>query len=214
MERTMKRIALILFALVPIVCLSVDCSSKLSRNEAKHQIDAMMKPHPLGIKMVVAPGGYVPGLTLPSDDHESILGQFFPVGRTDGQPEAIEDALAKLGYITIQDGGPGLVDQGAFGRAYGLQYRHADSTRVISLTEKIGKPTAVKGWYSAGFQCYEEPNPTLCNLPVSIEAAEKDYQITGITQDDVHAKVNILIPWKLTQFAVGLKPFAAALNTS
>jgi len=209
---TVNRIVFVLLVLIFTV-LTTGCS-KLTRREATHQIDAMMKPHPVGARKIVTPGGYVPGFTLPQDDHEGMLGQYFPVGRTDGQPEAIEDALVKLGYIAIQDGGPGLVDQGAFGHDYGPQYRHADSTRIISLTEKVGKPTSVKGWYSVGFHRYEEPNPTQCDLPASIETIGNDYQITGITQDDVHAKVNILIPWRLTPFGVGLKPFASALNAS
>jgi hypothetical protein len=44
-------------------------------------------------------------------------------------------------------------------------------------------------------------------MPPLIEVGQ-DYKITGIVQDEVHAKVNILIPWKVTKFGLELRPYA------
>src|SRR6185437_17144043 len=52
------------------------CSSKLSRREAQHQIDAMLKPHPVGSKKVMSPGG-VPGFGLPDADENPTAGESF-----------------------------------------------------------------------------------------------------------------------------------------
>jgi hypothetical protein len=70
-----KRSFAILF-LVPLLLLSIGCSGKLSRREAKHQIDAMLKPHPVGLKKVMSPGG-VPGFQIDNWNAESTALPFF-----------------------------------------------------------------------------------------------------------------------------------------
>jgi hypothetical protein len=62
-NRSVWALILALFCLVPMT----GCSSKLSRLEAQHQIDVMLKPHPVGSKKVMLPGG-VPGFELPNED--------------------------------------------------------------------------------------------------------------------------------------------------
>lgn len=210
----MKHIGFVIALILVLACTGC---SKLTRREATNQIDAMMKPHPTGAGKAVNPaGGYVPGFSLSANDRFQMLGVYISFGRTD-QSNALETALVKMGYVTVKDGGPGLIDNGAIGRdGYLPQYRHADSTHIVSLTEKAGNPTVstLGVTYPVGFMCYDAPNPTQCDLPPFIERVDKGYQITGITQDEVHAKVNITIPWKLTPFAIELKPYAAALDTS
>jgi hypothetical protein len=211
----MKRFAFVLLALMSTIP-SIGCSSKLTRREATHQINAAMKPHPVGVKKQTSSAGYVPGFVLASDDREPEFGLYISFGRTDRQPDALEAALVNMRYLAIKDEGPGLIDNGSIGSdGYLPKYRHANSTRLITMTEKAGKPTtsAHDVLYPLGFECYEAPNPTQCNLPALIERVDGGYQITGITQDEAHAKVNILIPWKLTAFAMELKPYARALDT-
>jgi hypothetical protein len=48
----------------------------------------------------------------------------------------------------------------------------------------------------------------VASIPQLLESA-KDYKNTGIVQDETQAKVNVLTPWKLTEFGLELKPYAA-----
>jgi hypothetical protein len=202
----MKRSALIL-CLLPLLCMAAGCSSKLTRREAKRQIDAMMKPHPVGSKKIMSPGGYVPGYGLTGQDLN--VQDYFSLGHHTISPTIdgsmyfpLINALNKAGYISVQEGGP--EDEHFAGSTV-----HYDRSRSVSLTQKAGtaKKTGYSEDFTTGFSCYPEPNPTQCNLPPLIETG-KDYQITGITQDEIHAKVNIQIPWKLTQIGLELKPYA------
>jgi hypothetical protein len=142
----------------------------------------------------------VPGYSLPERDRSDV---YFTIGRQatdDGL--SLENALAKLGYITTQDSGPGDIP------IFSVM-NHFDSTRIVTLTGKVGKvvtKTEHDESYESGFDCHPDPYPPHCTLPF-IEMGN-DYEITGITQDEIHAKVNILIPWKLTQIALDLKPYA------
>ena len=190
----------------------IGCSSKLTRREAKHQIDAMLKPHAVGAKKQIAPGG-VPGFdivemhsdttTLNLDDHKEygdVIGVSLPnVPDSDG---FLLDALSRVGYVTIEQNGPKVV------MMEGAPWHYAKS-RTVRLTPKIGTAKAILGGvqYSTGFTCYPDP-PRFCALPPLAEADEEHYEITGITQDGIHARVSISIPWKLTQLGRELKSFA------
>jgi len=59
----------VMISTLPIMCMALGCSSSLSRREAGHQIDAMMKPHPLGPKKVMS--HEVPGFRLADEERES-----------------------------------------------------------------------------------------------------------------------------------------------
>lgn len=191
----MKSLAFIL-CLLPLLCMETGCSSKLTRSEARRKIDAMMKSPQAG-----SPEGTVPGYELHDGDvDEAFLG----LGRVDaGLDMPFNSALAKLGYITLKDAGPAdfLV---------GTVTLHSNKTVIVSLTNRVGKvvgktPYTGNSVYQNGFECPAEPQP-LCRFPL-VEIG-RDYQITGIIQDEIHAKVNIQIPWKLTQLALELKPYA------
>jgi hypothetical protein len=215
--KTVKHVAVIILML-PLIAMALGCSGKLSRHEATHQIDAMMKPHPVGSKKVMSPGG-VPGFQI--EDHGAVPSSFSLVEHKEygnltfqGEPKApspedyILNALSGLGYVSVQEEGP----KKALVAGSALSYSHS---RTVRLTQKVG--TATKTGYSvdydSGFSCYPEPNPTQCSLPTLIDMG-KDYQITGIVQDDTHAKVNILISWKLTRIGLELKPYALAVETN
>lgn len=197
------------------------CSSKLSRRQAQHQIDAMLKPHPVGSKKVMSPGS-VPGFGLPAADENPTAGESFELAehkeygpltslandatKTPESEEFILEALSKLGYITVTEEGPKTV---IFGGAR-LSYSHS---RTVRLTSKVGtaKATGYSEDYATGFSCYPEPSPSQCSLPSLVEVG-KDYEITGIVQDETHAKVNVLISWKLTSFGLALQPFAKTIQ--
>lgn len=189
---------------------TVGCSSKLSRRKAAHQIDAMLKPDPTRPNKGIVPANAVPGLTLPEDDQ--LTSPSFSIGHI-GVTSSTSDhdllnALDELGYISMRDTGPGDVS------SKGFPAIHYDSTRDVSVTAHAGSITKTEYSedYSTGFSCYPEPQPTQCNLPPLIDADEGHYEITGIVQDEVHAQVHILIPWKLTTFGLELKPFAAEIE--
>jgi len=197
----MKRLALTL-CLLPLLCMAAGCSNKLTRREAARKIDAMMKPHPAGSQQIMSPGGNVPGYELPDSYRSTALLRLGRIGADLEMP--LESALLKLGYITLQDAGPADLLEGAV-------TMHWNKTVIVSLTDKVGKvvgrtPNTENGaTYQNGFECPTEPRP-VCSLPL-VEIG-RDFQITGIIQDQIHAKVNILIPWKLTQLGLDLKPYA------
>ena len=91
----------------------------------------------------------------------------------------------------------------------GYPLRYARS-RTVSATTKMGgfTDTGHSKSSSIGFHCYPPPNFEQCNLPPLLDVDEKHFTITGVVQDGPRAKVNILIPWKLTQFAKELQPYA------
>lgn len=199
------------------------CSSKLSRHQARHQIDAMLKPHPIGPKKLMSPGG-VPGFRLPDADENPTAGESFELAthkeygpltslgndptKTPESEEFTLDALSKLGYITVTEEGPKtVVFEGSR-----LSYSHS---RTVRLTSRVGtaKATGYSEGYATGFSCYPEPSPSQCSLPPLIEVG-KDYEITGIVQDEIHAKVNFLISWKLTSFGLALQPFAKTIQAN
>ena len=117
-------------------------------------------------------------------------------------------ALDHLGYVHVQEEGPKTVNTNGFP----LHYKRS---RTVVAAEKMGGITAQdEHWkvYSAGFNCFPPPKYALCLLPRLVEIDKKGYTITGIVQDPTHAKVNILIPWKLTPIAKELKPYAKELS--
>jgi len=198
-----------------MLCLLSGCSSDLTRSQSKRQIDAMLKPHPVGSKNVMSTG-FVPGFELPPDDtvapasfelveHKEYGNLSFEPGLSldevgDGH---LLDALRTLGYITAKEEGPkSVVTEGTT-----LSYSHSHTVR---LTQKVGTivKTAYSADYDTGFSCYPEPNPDQCNLPPLLDIDKDNYKITGIVQDSAHAKVNILIPWRLTKFGLELKAYA------
>ncbi len=215
----MKRTAVIICAL-PLMFMALGCSGKLSRREAKHQIDAMMKPHPVGPQKVMVPGA-APGFGLADADNEGLPSSFQLdshkeygnlVSEQAQKPPSDEDylldALSKMGYVTVQEEGPkDIVFAGT-----ALHYSHS---RTVRLTQKVGNvaKTGYSEDYSSGFSCYPSPDFAQCNLPPLLETG-KDYTITGIVQDETHAKVNILIPWKLTKFGLELQPYAASVRAN
>jgi hypothetical protein len=212
--------AAISLILLPTLLLSVGCSSKLSRRQAERQIDAMMKPHPVGQqKKVMSPGG-VPGFYI--DETKDVMPSSFLLDTHKEYGDLVSSSLHKsrssddnllyalndLGYVNVQEEGPKTV----FVYGTPLSYAHSRSVR---LTEKVGAPkgTGYSQEYASGFSCYPPPNFTQCSIPPLIEMGH-DYKITGIVQDDTHAKVNILIPWKLTALGLALQPYAKSIEVS
>jgi hypothetical protein len=191
----------------------IGCSSKLMRREAKHQIDAMLKPRAVGTEKQIVPGG-VPGFdigemhsdttTFTLDDHKE-YGNVIGLSHMPRVPDSegfLLNALSRLGYVTIEQDGPKVV------MAEGSPWHYAQS-RTVRLTPKVGTARITLGGveYSTGFTCHPVP-PNFCALPPLAEADEEQYEITGISQDDIHARVSLSIPWKLTQLGRELKPFA------
>ena len=213
----MKQVTFAPYLLLMLTVMSGCSVGKLSRREASHKIDAMLKPHPVGHEKILTSG--VPGFSLSSGDHQEP--PFFHV--TEHEPydkvafeqnekdspndeDYIVDALDKMGYISVQEEGPKTMI------SYGtpLPYSHS---RTVRFTDRVGTVTAT-GYskdYSSGFSCYPKPDFAQCNLPALIEMGS-GYQVTGIVQDETHAKVNLLIPWKLTTFGLQLKPYAASIQ--
>jgi hypothetical protein len=187
------------------------CSSKLSRREAAHQIDAMMKPHPVGPKKVMSPGG-VPGFQLASEDEEDsdsvfqiadheVYGDLVTDNgtRSPNDEDYLVNALGKMGYVTVAEEGP----KGKLVGGITLHYAHS---RSVHLTQKVGAVT-MTGYsknYESGLSCYPPPEFSQCNAPPLVEIG-KDYTITGIVQNETQGRVNVLIPWKLTRFGMDLR---------
>jgi len=211
-DRSFLALFMALFCFV----LVTGCSSKLSRREAMRQIDDMRQPHPFGSNKIMLPGK-VPGFELPKEDtvasstfelaehkeyselatnHDSVS------AKSPSNNEYIIETLNKLGYITVQEEGPKTV------YFYGTALKYAHS-RTIRLTGKMGssKDTGYSRDFASGFNCYPPPDYHQCNMPPLIVMGQ-DYKVTGIVQDETHAKVNILIPWKLTTLGSELKPYA------
>lgn len=214
----MKNTILVL-AMAALAVLTIGCSSSLSRREASHQIDVMRKPHPMGPKKVMATYG-VPGFELPEDDvlSEQIIHldahvaygrlDFENKGQSPDSEEYFVDALSKIGYVSVQEEGPKTVPV----TGTPLHYSHS---RTVRLTPKVGAETRTRNdkTYASGFSCYPAPDFAQCNTPPVIEI-DNGYTITGIVQDEIHAKVNILISWKLSKFGSELKPYAAAVQAN
>jgi len=174
--------------------MTVGCT-KLSRREAKHQIDEALKVTPRGSKKIPM-RGYLPGFKIDEDGVYSINNFRLGTDKTFANDviwAPLDNALEKTGYITIN-----VLKRPGTNR-YGL----GEGEQIVALTEK-GR--------NAGFECYGDSR-LQCNLPPLIEAQENAYEITGISQDEVRAKVNILIPWKLTPLAIELKPYASTHGT-
>jgi hypothetical protein len=209
----MRRVVL---ALCLISLLGITGCSKLTRREAKHQIDAMMKPHPVGAKKVMSSGS-VPGFaiadqtggsdTFPLVEHKEYGNLTFEhEPKAPSEEDYLLNALSAIGYVSVQEEGQKSI-------VYGGSTLHYSHSRTVRLTPRVGNVTKT-GYsrdFASGFSCYPEPNPTQCSLPPLIDVG-KNYQITGITQDEIHAKVNILIPWKLTAIGVELKPYAESVE--
>lgn len=158
--------------------------------------------------------GYVPGFK--TEDLSSTTGAYItldehqPYGQLHGEDESPSSqdnllyALNKLGYVTIQEEGP----KTTIYAGVPLHYLHS---RTVRLTDRVGtaKSTGHSRDYTSGFDCYPSPTFGQCSIPPLIETDDASFRVTGIVQDETHAKVNILIPWKLTQIGTELKPFAA-----
>jgi len=120
------------------------------------------------------------------------------------------EALAQLGYITVQPSGPLTVkyDQSP-------SSTHFDKSRVVNFTPRAEVGTdSTKMTSDNVFYCYaKNTNGSQCNLPAFTVEHPAQFKITGIVQDDAtHAKVRVLIPWELTPFAKELKPIAARVD--
>jgi hypothetical protein len=215
----MRRIA-VMFCSLPILCMTLGCSSDLSRRQAKNQIDAMLEPHEVTIRdKKVTVKGQVPGFELPDHDdspsttvfHLDTHKEYGSLAsiHTEKSPDSednLVNALGKIGYVTVQQEGP--MTKMFYGHP--ITYTHS---RTVRFTPKVGSPhdTGYSRDYSTKFSCYPQPDFSQCNLPPLLEQGS-GYSITGIVQDGTHAKVNLLIPWKLTPFAVELRPFALAIQ--
>ncbi len=206
----MKR--LFLFSLLlSMVILPTGCSSKLSRRQAEKQINEMLKPHEVGPKKLKVAGG-VPGFSLPSDESPGLMMGIFHFEQHKGFDNSSSDmsernlayALASLGYVQAKDDGPTT----EIFNGTKLSYPHS---LTVVPGPKLGPVTSTdySRHFASGFQCYPAPRFDQCQPPPFIEVGKDDFKITGIVQDETHAKVNVLIPWKLTPLAVALKPFAA-----
>ena len=180
----------------------VGCSGKLTRNGARRKIDNMMKAQPTDENRLLKSIGEAPDYGLPAKDFSYNSFDLGRQGVDPDSPDSLENALAQLGYIAIQDSGPGDLTRASV-------TRHFDATRIVRLTPRMGNvvnKTDHDETYQTGFTCYPEPTPKICDLPDLLEK-DRDYQITGIAEEGTHAKVNIVIFWKLSPLALELKRF-------
>jgi hypothetical protein len=173
--------------LLPLFCIAASGQDKLTRPEAKFGIDSALAT------------GDVPGyrvLPIP------LVGLFSLGPQQSSSISPLEAALANLGYLKIED--------------QVRRNKNAPSIGTVSLTEKVGKiirevrGTVNEVTYQNGFMCLTNPSipsfETQCFL--SLVETGHDYQITGISQEGIHARVEIVIPWKLTQLGLDLKAYA------
>jgi hypothetical protein len=210
-ESMFSRSLTISLALLGLV-LFTGCSSKLSRGHAQRDIDAMLKMGPTGPK-----GSFpenIPGFNLASNDTEPVSSYIHVgdhVGYFDSKPvgeDYLREALVKMGYLTVTEGGGPVSEKIILGGK--IDHPHS---RSVHFTDKAGTSIIDKTkQYSSGFDCYPPPEYGQCNIPSLIDVDWQHYAITGIVQDEIHAKVNILIPVRLTPFALELKPFAKSLQ--
>jgi len=211
-------VVLIQFACVSLTLSTVGCSGKLSRSQAKRMISDKVSPNFVQPARGVG-SEPVPGFTLPQDDYDSEAifhveehKEYGPLTfQKDESPDEedyLDTALARLGYISLQENGP----MSRVSSGIKLDYSHS---RTVQLTNQIGsiKNTGYSREYSSGFSCYPAPQFDQCNTPPLIEMLGS-FTITGIVQDEIHAQVNILIDWRLTAFGLQLKPFAAQVAES
>lgn len=204
-------------SLVVVGTLLTGCSGKLSRRAARNQIMATLKPHPVGPNKIMTPG-FVPGLMLPQSDFIEppyvVLDQHKGYGDVNAiarslhhSPSAddyLREALLRMGYIAVKDEGPTTESFQGFPL-------HYPKSRTVTLTARAGtikSTTSYSRMYSSGFNCYPAPDFHQCSTPLLIDPDQENFKITGITQDAVHASVNVLIPWKLTDFGRELKTYA------
>ena len=199
----MRRLVLVFF-LLPLLFSAVGCSSRLTRREAKYKIDAMLRPYVVGNRVFIPESSPPPGYEL-SGGYYYNYNPLLSIGRVGADVEKpLEKALESLGYVTLQDAGPADIP-------IAETTQHFDSTVIVSLTDKVGRvvggiPNSKSGiTYQSGFECLPAP-AAICNLPL-VEISN-DYKVTGIVQDQIHARVDILIPWRLTQLGIALKPYA------
>ena len=210
--KTLEQASLSFFCL-SLVLITAGCSGKLSRHEASKQISKMLEPTKLPDGRTIP--GSVPGYELPFTD--SGMDRIFRQGerlhygdavaipghpRSPDSEDYLVNALGKLGYISVQEQGPTSV------LVNGDPLRYPQS-RAIKLTSKVGvaKTSGYSEDFATGFSCYPPPAYSQCETPGLFESTN-NFEITGIVQDETHAKVNILIPWKLTDFGAQLKPYA------
>jgi hypothetical protein len=199
------------FAVVAVmICMTLTlsgCSNKLTRSQAEKMIQAKIpigfaQPESLASASLDEP---VPGYSLPEDDYASA--GIFHLQKANGFDDQSDDensldlALAQIGYVTYESGGPVTSEY----EGTKIPYSHS---RTVQFTTKVGPMQDDDShYYSSGFHCYPPPLFTQCETPPLIETLGS-FKVTGITQDESRAKVDILIDWKLTDFGSQLKPFA------
>jgi hypothetical protein len=195
--RTMKRI-IVIICMLPLLSMALGCSSKLTRRESKHMIDEQSKVRPFGPNNAMV-HGHVPGFVLAESDtyytvDEVQLGRYgVSTGSWGPGQTVLANALAKTGYVTAIDGGP-------INETIGQFTFNAKTSRTVALTQKG----------ASAFGYVSVPAPTMqgqAHLP-ELSALDDGYEVTGIVQDGVRAKVNILIPWHLTRIALDIQPYA------
>jgi hypothetical protein len=173
--------------LLPLFCIAASGQDKLTRPEAKFGIDTALA------------AGDVPGYrVLPVP----LVGLFSLGPQESSSISPLEAALVNLGYIKIDD--------------HVRKNKNAPNIGTVSLTEKVGavireaRGAMNEVTYQNGFKCLSDPSipsfETQCFL--SLVEVGHDYQITGITQEGIHARVEIVIPWKLTKLGLDLKAYA------
>jgi hypothetical protein len=193
----MKRVVLAGFCAI-LLCLTVGCSQRLHRLEARHLIDAALKPRAAGPAQLLSTG-YLPGFRVEDEGVYSV--DNFHLGTipalADSDPAApLYHALAQSGYISITPEGTGGAD-GPFDENVAMGPKagawHSDGASRV---------------YDAGFRCYQTlGGDTQCQVPPLLVPHPRRYSIDRILQDGDRARVVVLIPWELTPLALDLKAY-------
>jgi hypothetical protein len=187
-------------AALAVVCLgfTVGCSQHLNRLEARHLIDAALKPRSAGPAHLITTG-YLPGFRVEDDGVYSV--DNFQLGTIPaipaGDPTApLYQALSQHGYITITPAGPAGLD--------GPSYYDVELGAKAGASHNEGATRV----YDAGFRCYQTiAGYTQCQMPPLLVPEPRRYKIERILQDGNRARVVVRIPWKLTPLALDLKDY-------
>lgn len=207
MKVAFRVLALVCAVVLPV--LITGCSSKLTRKEVQQEVDKIkriqLQEKVAQFHLQTAPPELVreepniPGFKIADEDFPP-RDLYFPIGeQTRSDLNHLVEPLLRLGYLSVKESESGN-----------------SHSKIVSFSDKAGRHETYSfgNSYSSGFLCYPAPDFHQCDLPFLLDR-ETDwtrYKITGIVQDQTHAKVDILIPWKLSAFAIELRPYAAELK--
>lgn len=190
-------------ACLAVVCLgfTAGCSQHLNRLEARHLIDAALKPRSAGPAHLLTTG-YLPGFRVEDDGVYSV--DNFQLGTIPAVPDSdptapLYQALSQHGYLSITPANPAGVD--------GPSYFDVEMGARAGAWHTEGGARV----YEAGFRCFETvAGQTECQMPPLLVPNLRHYRIERISQDGDRARVTVRIPWKLTPLALDLKAYVDA----